>query len=116
MSNLLLSLPLLNCPFDKMCHTSAKHTLCRVFSGLVRTCQPPKGEKCEILNLEPGKIVQRNGYKAAGHKLRGKTRIVVNFKPHFRTLWVKKDDEGKDRSFCFFFGPYIKLRSDNLPI
>ena len=116
MSNWLLSLPLLNFLFHKMCHTSAKHTLCRVFSGLVRTCQPPKGEKCEILNLEPGKVVQRNGYKAAGHKLRGKTRIVVNFKPHFCTLWVKKDDDGKDRSFCFFFGLYIKVRSDNLPI
>ena len=51
----------------------------RVFSGLVQTCQPPKGKKCEILNLELGKVVQRNGYKAAGHKLRGKTRIVVNF-------------------------------------
>ena len=79
MSNLLLSLPLLNCPFDKMCHTSSKHTLCRVFSGLVQTCQPSKGKKCEILNLELGKVVQRNGYKAAGHKLWCKTRLVVNF-------------------------------------
>ena len=49
------------------------------FSGLEQTCQPPKGKKYEILNLEPGKVVQRNGYKAAGHKLWGKTRIVVNF-------------------------------------
>ena len=56
-----------------------KHTLCRVFSGLVQTCQPPKGKKCEILNLELGKVVQRNGYKAGGLKLWGKTRIVVNF-------------------------------------
>ena len=66
MSNLLWSLPLLNCPFDKMCHTSAKaYTLCRVFSGLVQTCQPSKGKKCEILNLELGKVVQRNGHKGA---------------------------------------------------
>ena len=69
--------------------------------------------------------MQRNGYKAAGHKLWGKTRIVVNFNPerlqlnHILgggTLWVKKDDEGKDRSVCFFFVPYIKLRTKNLPI
>ena len=93
-----------------------KHILCRVFSGLVPTCQPPKGIKCEILDLELGKVVQRSGYKAAGHKLWGKTRIVVSFKPHFGTLWVKKDDEGKDLYFCFFFGPYIKLRTENLPI
>ena len=58
-----------------------KDTLCRVFSGLVQTCQPSKGKKCEILNLELGKVVQRNGYKAVGHKLWGKTRIVVNFNP-----------------------------------
>ena len=73
MSNLLLSLPLLNCPFDKMCHILVqKHTLFRAFSGLVQTCQlqPPKGKKSEILNLELGKVVQRNG---------SKTRIVVNF-------------------------------------
>ena len=25
--------------------------------------------------------MERSGYKAAGHKLRGKTRIVVNFNP-----------------------------------
>ena len=56
-----------------------KYTLCRAFSGLLQTCQLPKGKKCEILNLELGKVVQRNGYKAAGHKLWGKTRIVVNF-------------------------------------
>ena len=56
-----------------------KHTLCRVFSGLVQTYQPPKGKKCEILNLELGRVLQRNGYKAVGHKLWGKTRIVVNF-------------------------------------
>ena len=55
-----------------------KHTLWRVFSGLVQTCQPSKGKKCEILNLEMGKVM-RNGYKAAGHKLWGKKRIVVNF-------------------------------------
>ena len=36
-------------------------TLCRVFSGLVQTCQLPKGKKCEILNLELGEVVQRNG-------------------------------------------------------
>ena len=88
-----------------------KHSLCRVFSGLVQTCQPAKGKKCEILNLELGKVVQRNGYKAAGHKLWGKTRIVVNFaKRHFGTLWVKKKNAlgttnltGKERSFPFFF-------------
>ena len=57
-----------------------KHTLCRAFSGLLQTCQPPKGKKCEILNLELGKVVQINEYKAAGHKVWGKTRIVVNFK------------------------------------
>ena len=56
-----------------------KHTLCRVFSGLVQTCQPPKGKKCEILNLELRIVVQRNGYQVAGHKLWSKTRIVVNF-------------------------------------
>ena len=67
-----MSLPLLNCPFDKMCHTSAKAH--RAFSGLVRTCQPPKGKKSEILNLEPGKVVQRNGYKAAGHKIKGQNK------------------------------------------
>ena len=31
--------------------------LCRVYSGLVQTYQPPKGKKCEILNLELGKVV-----------------------------------------------------------
>ena len=100
-----------------------KDTLCRVLSGLVQTFQPPKGKKCEILNLELGKVVPRSGHKAADHKLRGKTKDVVNFntgkiiiKPYFVTLWVEKDDEGKDRSFCFFFGPYIKLRTENLPI
>ena len=56
-----------------------KHSLCKVFSGLEQTCQPAKGKKCEILNLELGKEVQINGYKAAGHKLWGKTRIVDNF-------------------------------------
>ena len=56
-----------------------KRTLCRVFSGLVQTCQPSKGKKCEILNLELGKVVQGNGYKAGGLKLWGKTRVVVNF-------------------------------------
>ena len=51
-----------------------------MFSGLLQTFQhPPKGKKCEILNLELGRVVQRNGYKAAGLKLWGKTRIVVNF-------------------------------------
>ena len=50
-----------------------------MFSGLVQTCQPSKGKKCEILNLELGRVLQGNGYKAAGHKLWGKTRIVVNF-------------------------------------
>ena len=50
-----------------------------MFSGLVQTCQPSKGKKCEILNLELGKVVQGNGYKAGGLKLWGKTRIVVNF-------------------------------------
>ena len=54
-------------------------TLCRAFSDLLQTRQLPKGKKCEILNLELGKVVQRNGYKAAGHKLWGKIRIVVNF-------------------------------------
>ena len=43
-----------------------------------RLANPQKAKKCEILNLELGKVV-RNGYKAAGHKLWGKTRIVVNF-------------------------------------
>ena len=50
-----------------------------MFSGLLQTCQPPKGKKCEILNLELGKVVQRNGYKAADHKLWGNIRIVFNF-------------------------------------
>ena len=50
-----------------------------MFSGLVQTCQPSKGKKCEILNLALGKVVQGNGHKAAGLKLWGKTRIVVNF-------------------------------------
>ena len=44
-----------------------------------RLANPQKAKKCEILNLELGKVVQRNGYKAAGQKLCGKTRIVVNF-------------------------------------
>ena len=39
----------------------------------------PKRHKCEILNLELGNVLQRNRYKAAGLKLWGKTRIVVNF-------------------------------------
>ena len=55
-----------------------KDTLRRASSGLLQTSQPPKGKECEILNLELGKVV-RNGYKAAGHKLWGKTRIVDNF-------------------------------------
>ena len=101
-----------------------KCTLCRVFSGPVQTFQhPPKGKKCEILNLELGKIVQRNGYKAAGHKLLGKTRIVVNFNAErFQRNHIlvpygsKKDDGGKGRSVCFFLVPYIKLRTKNLPI
>ena len=97
-----------------------KDTLCRVFSGLAQTCQPPKGKKIEILNLELGKVVQRNGYKAAGHKSWGKTRIVVNFNAerfriHHITYGSKKDDEGKYSSVCFFFVPCIKLRTKNLP-
>ena len=52
-----------------------KDTLRRAFSGLLQTSQPPKGKECEILNLELGKV----GRKAAGHKLRGKIRIVGNF-------------------------------------
>ena len=56
-----------------------KDTLCRACSRLLQTCHPPKGIKCEILNLELGKVVQRNRYKAAGHKLCGKTRIAANF-------------------------------------
>ena len=53
-----------------------------MFSGLVQTFQhPPKGKKCEILNLELGNVVQRNEYKVVDHKLWGKTRIVVNFNP-----------------------------------
>ena len=102
MSNLLLSLPLLT-----RCATLVqKNTLYRVFSGLVKTCQPPKGKKCEIVNLELGKILQRNGYKAASHKLWGKTRIVVNFNPERLQLnQILVPYGGKDRSFCFFFGP-----------
>ena len=80
-----------------------KRTLCRVFSGLVQSCQPPKGEKCEILNLELGKIVQAINYGAK----QGSWLILIlkdyNYKPHFGTLWVKKDDEGKDRSFFFLW-------------
>ena len=64
MSNFLLSLPLLNCPLIRCAILVQKHALCRVFSGLVQTCQPPKGEKCEILNLELGKIVQVINYGA----------------------------------------------------
>ena len=97
-------------------------TLCRVVSGLVQTCQPPKGKKCEILNLELRKVM-RNGYIAVGHKLWGKIRIVVNFNAErFQIHHIlapygsKKDDEGKDRSVCFFFVPCIKLRTKNLPI
>ena len=41
-------------------------------------------------------------------------KIII--KPYFVTLWVEKYDEGKDRSFCLFFSPYIKLRIENLPI
>ena len=59
MSNLFLSLPLLN--VIRCAIPTQKDTLCRVFSGLVQTFQPPKGKKCEILNLELGKVVQRNG-------------------------------------------------------
>ena len=69
MSNLLLSLSLLNCPFDKMCHILVqKDTLFRAFSGLVQICQlqPPKGKKCEILNLELGKVVQKKQNKDRG--------------------------------------------------
>ena len=43
-----------------------------------RLANPQKAKKCEILDLELGKVV-RNGYKVAGQKLCGKTRIVVNF-------------------------------------
>ena len=99
-----------------------KDTLCRAFSGLLQTRQPPKGKKCEILNLEMGKVM-RNGYKAVGHKLWGKIRIVVNFNAErFQRNHIlvpygsKKDDEGKDRSVCFFFVPCIKLRTKNFPI
>ena len=46
---------------------------------LYRLANPQKAKKCEILNPELGKVVQRNGYKTAGHKLCGETRIVVNF-------------------------------------
>ena len=50
----------------------------RILNSL-KICQRlPRSEKCEILNLELGKVM-RNGYKAAGHKLRGKIRIVSNF-------------------------------------
>ena len=89
-----------------------RHTLCRVFSGLVQTCQPPKGKKCEILNSELGKVVQRNGYKAAGHKLWGKTRIVVNFNTerlqqnhaHFGTLGTCQKLAGGEGGGTFKFG------------
>ena len=93
-----------------------KHSLCRVFSCLVQTCQPAKGKKCEILNLELGKEVQINGYKAAGHKLWGKTRIVDNFDAERLQLndilvpYRSKKNAlgttnltGKERSFPVFF-------------
>ena len=57
---------------------------CKAFSGLLQTQQPPKGKKkCEILDLELGKI-ERNGLKVVRcrkeiHKLRSKTRIVGSF-------------------------------------
>ena len=124
MSNLLWSLPLLNCPFDMMCHTSGKaYTVQGVQWSCTDLPTSPKGNKCQILNLELGKVVQRNGYEAAGHKLWGKTRLVVNFNAEsFQIHHIlvpygsKKDDEGKDRSVCFFLVPYIKLRTKNLPI
>ena len=61
MSNLLLSLPLLNYPFDKMRHTNAKGYTVSVGRLLVfyRLPNPPKGKKCDILP-ELGKVV-RNG-------------------------------------------------------
>ena len=93
-----------------------KHTLCRAFSGLLQTCQPPKGKKCEILNLELGKVVQRSGYKAAGYKLWGKIRIVSNFNTerlqlnHILVPYGSKKNalettnlKGKERSLPFFF-------------
>ena len=44
-----------------MCHTMQKDTLCKAFSGLLQTQQPPpQKKKCEILGLELGKIA-RNG-------------------------------------------------------
>ena len=52
MSNLLLSLPLLNCPFDKMRHTSAKGCTVSVGRLLVvyRLANPQKAKKCDNLN------------------------------------------------------------------
>ena len=48
---------------------------------LYRLANPQRAKKCEILNLELGRVLQGNGYKAGGLKLWGKTRIVVNFNP-----------------------------------
>ena len=36
-------------------------------------------QKAKNVNLELGKVVQRNGYKAADHKLWDKIRVVDNF-------------------------------------
>ena len=60
--------------------------------------------------------MQRNGYKAAGHKLLGKTRIVVNFNTerlqpnHILVPYGLKKKalgttnlKGKERSFPFSF-------------
>ena len=92
-----------------------------------RLTNSQKAKKCEILNLEVGKVVQRSGYKAVGHKLRGKIRIVGNFNTEMlqlTTFWYlmgKKNAlrttnlKGRERSFLFFC-PYSKFRTKNLPI
>ena len=58
MSNLLLSFPSLNCPLDKMCHTSAKGYTVRRLVVLYRLTNPQKAKKCEILDLELGKVAR----------------------------------------------------------
>ena len=59
--------------------------------------------------------MQRNGCKAAGHKLWGKTRIVVNLNSERLQLnhilvpyGSKKMMRESVDLFVFFFGPYIK--------
>ena len=71
---------------------------------------------------------QRNKFHTAVHKLRSKTMIVGNISterlqlnhilvPHgSKKMHLNDKIKGKGKIFYYYFEPYIKLRTENLPI